>query len=98
MSIDVTIQNQIHGQVERLSGDAPETLTEIVLDAPIGSMMRGIHKYADTMFNSYQLTFFLDELAAMTPRNVREEEMIATLRAAAESAIRINGYLWFSGD
>ncbi|WP_329405119.1 hypothetical protein OG563_23805 [Nocardia vinacea] len=87
-----------HKEVDSVSGPAAQSLSDSVLDAPIGSMMRGIHKYADTMFNSYQLTFFLDELAAMSPQSDREEELIAALRTAAESAIRRHGYLWFSGD
>ncbi len=98
MSIDIYIENQIHERIERITGQAPETLTEYVLKAPIGSMIRGIHKYADTMFNSYQLTFLLDELGTMSPHDEQEQEMIDTLKTAAEQAIRRNGYLWFSGD
>ncbi|MBF6327560.1 hypothetical protein [Nocardia transvalensis] len=87
-----------HKEVDSISGSVAQALSDSVLDAPVGSMMRGIHKYADTMFNSYQLTFFLEELAGMSPKDDQEEEMIAELRAAAEQAIRLNGYLWFSGD
>lgn len=50
------------------------------------------------MFSSYQLKFFLVELAVIIPRNEKEEQMIATLRGASESAIRQDGYLWFVGD
>lgn len=74
------------------------TLADIVLDAPVGSIMRGIHKYADTMFNSYQLKFFLEELTEFEPKNSAESELISVLRSASEEAIRIHGYLWFSGD
>lgn len=61
-------------------------------------MIRGIHKYADTMFNSYQLKFFLEELAVMSPRNDDEVALISTLQEAANSAIEEHGYLWFEGD
>ncbi|MBO0853178.1 MAG: hypothetical protein J2P18_05350 [Nocardia sp.] len=98
MAIDVYMENQIHERTERLSGRILETLTGYVLQAPLGSMIRGIHKYADTMFNSYQLKFLLDELAAISPQDEDEREMILALTSAAEKAIRQNGYLWFSGD
>lgn len=52
----------------------------------------------DTMFNSARLNDFLAKLGATAPRGQAETELIATLRAAAESAIRQRGYLWFSGD
>ncbi|WP_280316894.1 hypothetical protein [Nocardia wallacei] len=54
--------------------------------------------HADTMFNSCQRTFFLNELAGMVPKNDGDAEMIAVLRDAAERAIGLHGYLWFSGD
>ncbi|MFI5777130.1 hypothetical protein [Nocardia sp. NPDC051570] len=98
MGIGVIVQAINHKEVEHISGPLAQWLTDSVLDAPLGSMMRGIHQYADTMFNSYQLTFFLDELAGMTPKGDSDAEMIAELRAAAEKAIRLHGYLWFSGD
>ncbi|MFJ1458190.1 hypothetical protein [Nocardia sp. N2S4-5] len=68
------------------------------MEARLGSMLRGIHQYADTMFNSYQLTFFMDELASMVPKNEVDAKMIAALRDAAQRAIDMYGYLWFSGD
>jgi hypothetical protein len=54
-------------------------------------MMRGIHKYADTMFNSYQLKFFLEELDSANPRSDSERELFSVLRRASESAIRQQG-------
>ncbi|MFC4123905.1 hypothetical protein [Nocardia rhizosphaerae] len=54
--------------------------------------------YADTMFNSYQLTLFVKELAETAARNEREEEVVTVLREAAQDAINRHGYLWFSGD
>ncbi len=50
------------------------------------------------MFNTTQLTMLLDELANLSPNNDKEAEMLVILRDAAETAIRRNGYLWFSGD
>ncbi|MGF6887176.1 hypothetical protein ABIA39_004310 [Nocardia sp. GAS34] len=98
MAIDIIIQNQVHGKVEVISGAPAVTLSDIVLQAPVGSMLRGIHQYADSMFNSYQLQFFLEELAGLQPKDSREEELFSVLRRAADVAIRNHGYLWFSGD
>lgn len=61
-------------------------------------MMQGIHRYADTMFNSYQLKFLLEELTDFEPKSEDERATISSLRSAAELAIREHGYLWFSGD
>lgn len=98
MGISITIQNQIHGEVELITGYGSAALSDMISNAPIGSLMRGIHKYADTMYNSYQLGWFLEELSALHPKDDREKEVISALRGAAESAIRQHGYLWFSGD
>lgn len=98
MSISVVIQNMNHKEVESISGPLAQWLTDNVLEDRLGSMLRGIHQYADTMFNSYQLTFFMDELAGMVPKNEVDAKMIAALRDAAQRAIDMYGYLWFSGD
>ncbi|MGV9674839.1 hypothetical protein ACWDSJ_06140 [Nocardia sp. NPDC003482] len=98
MAIDVAIQDMNHQRLEYVSGPVGQWLSDSVLEVPLGSMMRGIHRYADTMFNSYQLKFFLKELAGMRPKDDHEGEMIAVLSAAAEQAILLHGYLWFSGD
>ncbi|MET7770149.1 hypothetical protein [Nocardia sp. NPDC005366] len=98
MAISIIVQDQIHEKHSTTAGLPAVTLADIVLDAPVGSIMRGIHKYADTMFNSYQLKFFLEELTEFEPKNSAESELISVLRSASEEAIRIHGYLWFSGD
>jgi hypothetical protein len=98
MGIDIIVQHMNHKEIEASPASAAVTLSEIALEAPRGSMIHGIHKYADTMFNSYQLKFFLEELAAKAPRDEREQELYDVLRKSAESAIDEHGYLWFSGD
>lgn len=98
MGIAIIIQNQAHRRVELIAGEAAEVLYETVSNAPPKSLIRGIHPHADTMFNSAQLRQLIDELDATVARGQVEQELIATLRAAAESAIRQRGYLWFSGD
>lgn len=98
MGISISIQNQVHREVELITGYGSATLSDMISSAPVGSLIRGIHKYADTMYNSYQLGWFLDELSALQPKDDREQEVISSLREAAESAIRQHGYLWFSGD
>lgn len=98
MGIDIIVQNQIHQPIETITGPAGSTLPEIVLRDPRKPMLQGIHKYADTMFNSYQLQFLVDELKTFEARNEAERETISALLRAAEIAIREHGYLWFSGD
>ncbi len=98
MGIDIIIQNQIHEQIDLAYGDAEDTLVKYRGNTPVGSILRGLHAHADTMFNTTQLTMLLDELANLSPNNDKEAEMLAVLRDAAETAIRRNGYLWFSGD
>ncbi len=98
MGIAVIVQNQIHQPIETITGTTASTLPEMVFRDPRTPMMQGIHKYADTMFNSYQLKFLLEELKDFEPRNEDERETISSLQRAAELAIREHGYLWFSGD
>lgn len=98
MGIDIVVQNQIHERVELVYGDVEDTLVKYRENAPAGSLLRGLHAHADTMFNTTQLAMLLDELVHLSPNNDKEAEMLAVLRDAAEAAIRRNGYLWFSGD
>ncbi|GGN84375.1 hypothetical protein [Nocardia rhizosphaerihabitans] len=98
MGIDVIIQNQVHKQMEVLTGSALESLSSVVSTAPSGSLLWGIHKHADTMFNAKQLDALIEEIAALSPRNDLERELFAILSNAAEFAIRQRGYIWFSGD
>ncbi|WP_157172870.1 hypothetical protein [Nocardia exalbida] len=98
LGIDIIMQNRIHERIELVYGDAEDTLARYRENAPAGSLLRGLHAHADTMFNTTQLTMLLDELANLSSNNDKEAEMLAVLRDAAETAIRRNGYLWFSGD
>lgn len=98
MGISIVVQDQNHGRVRMCGGQVADMLSAMVLGAGTGTMMGEIHAYADTMFNCYQLTLLLDELARTPTGDEREVEVIAVLRAAAEDAIERNGYLWFSGD
>ncbi|WP_159847106.1 hypothetical protein [Nocardia sp. CY41] len=98
MGIDIIIQNQIHERIGLVYGDAGDTLVKYRENAPAGSILRGLHAHADTMFNTTQLAMLLGEIANDLPNNEQEAEMFAVLRDAAETAIRWNGYLWFSGD
>ncbi|MGQ4601359.1 hypothetical protein [Nocardia sp. R6R-6] len=97
MGIDVTIQNMVHGQVESVDVSS-DAISAIIERAPAGSIIDGIHLYADTMFNTYQLRFLVNELTALQPRDANERKAVQELRAAAESAMGQHGYLWFSGD
>ncbi|MGY4102491.1 hypothetical protein ACW2Q0_23475 [Nocardia sp. R16R-3T] len=97
MGIDVSIQNMVHRQVEPVDISS-KAITEIIERAPAGSMLDAIHLHADTMFNSYQLQYLLNELSALPTHDDNERKAVQALRAAAQSAIRQHGYLWFSGD
>lgn len=98
MGVSVFIQNQIHEKIAEVAGYASNTLDDVIAQAPTGSLTRGINRHADTMFNTTQLNFFIDEIASFVPGNDSERELFTVLRDAAESAIRQRGYLWFSGD
>lgn len=98
MGVSISVQNQVHDRVEIYSGRVASKLSEMVLSASEGSMLGEIHAYADTMFNSYQLSLFLAELSSERAQDDLEQEVLDTLRRAAEKAIERNGYLWFSGD
>ncbi|MFD4458203.1 hypothetical protein [Nocardia sp. NPDC058480] len=98
MGISIIVQNQMHDRVEIYFERVAPKLSEMALAAPSGTMLGEIHAYADTMFNTFQLNLFLDELLDMSSEDELEQEVFDTLRMAAEKAIRCNGYLWFSGD
>ncbi|MFE9578467.1 hypothetical protein ACFYO1_18900 [Nocardia sp. NPDC006044] len=98
MGVSVFIQNQIREKVAEVGGYASDTLGDVILQAPAGSLTRGINRHADTMFNTTQLNFFIEEISSFVPGDDSERELFTVLREAAESAIRRRGYLWFSGD
>lgn len=66
--------------------------------APKGSLLRGIDPYGDTMFNVIQLDQLIEEIDSMAVDLPIEREALSTLRAAADTAIRKRGYLYFVGD
>lgn len=98
MAISIIIQNQIHEKIDTIPGKPAHTLTKMVWEAPVNTMLGVIDPHGDTMYNTTQLGAFLDELAGLTPKNEDEQELFTALRDAAETAIRRHGYLWFSGD
>lgn len=98
MGFDIYVQNMNQKMVESIFQPGESTLSDIVSGAPLGSLLDGIDTYSHTMFNSYQLKFFLKELASVVTKNSQEIELVTRLQAAAESAIRQHGYLLFVGD
>ncbi|MFE3987597.1 hypothetical protein ACFXPR_24185 [Nocardia tengchongensis] len=98
MGIAIAIQDAHHTQVELITGYDSDALVDMISSAPSGSLIDCIHLYADTMYNSHQLKFLLDELSNSNYELDHEKEVTSILRRAAESAIRQRGYLWFSGD
>lgn len=98
MGISIYIQDVNHKIVQCADGPLSSLLSDLISDASRGSLLDGIDPHYLTMFNSYQLEFFLMELAAVTPKNDQQKEMINNLQFASSSAIRQRGYLWFIGD
>lgn len=95
MISSIYVQNMNQKVIDNVEIVGESTLVDVISSAPIGSLLSGIRSDVDTMFNSYQLKFLLVELAAATPKDDEQREMISNLRNAAEFIIRRHGYLWF---
>ncbi|MFE3755131.1 hypothetical protein ACFXO9_12540 [Nocardia tengchongensis] len=98
MGIRIAFQNMNHQPVEMVSGFDQSKLHELIEAATAGSLLDGIQRQSDTMYNSYQLEFLLAELSAIRAEGTGGQEVVSVLRRAAETAIRRHGYLWFSAD
>lgn len=97
MGIAIFIQNQAHRRVEEVL-DLSESILDAISSAPDGSLLKGIHPHADTMFNTAQLEFLIKEISVLESKGHIEQGVLAVLRQAADAAILQRGYLWFSGD
>jgi hypothetical protein len=98
LALTVIIQNMNHTEVARYSDDPDETLYRLCSARPKTSLVRGIHRHADTMFNTYQLGLILDEVEAMSAQSDIQQRALDELRRAATTAIRERGYILFIGD
>jgi hypothetical protein len=87
-----------HGETHHFGDDVDETLFKLCAAQPETSLLRGIYRYGDTMFNRYQLGLILDQIEAIEVRTDAERQAVDLLRRASSIALRANGYLLFIGD
>lgn len=98
MALDIVVQNINHDEIERVADDANETLFQICSRQPETSLVRGVFRYGDTMFNRYQIDLMLGQIANIDVRSEAERQALDLLRRVAMTALRANGYLLFIGD
>ncbi|MFI5499722.1 hypothetical protein ACIA5E_11730 [Nocardia asteroides] len=98
MGLSIVIQNMNHEEQQRYFDDADATLYRLCAAQPESSVVRGIYRYGDTMFNRYQLTLMLKQIDDIEVRSEAEREAVELLRKLASIALRANGYLMFIGD
>ncbi|MBF6191673.1 hypothetical protein U3653_09385 [Nocardia sp. CDC186] len=98
MASDIVVQDINHAEIHRFGDDADETLFKLCTEQPETSLVRGISRYGDTMFNRYQLGLILDQIEGIEVRTDAERQAIDLLRLASSIALRANGYLLFVGD
>ncbi|MCP2163560.1 hypothetical protein [Goodfellowiella coeruleoviolacea] len=96
MGLSVFVQNQIHDEVHQLHDDLDESFMRLCEAGPRASVRRGIVRHGDTVLNPFQLTILIEEITALPPDAVNGT--ITRILDAAEHAIRLRGYLFFSGD
>jgi len=100
MAITVFVENMNHDRV-RWYQDEGGGLAELVgLGKASRSALAAVYRHGDAMLNTPQLWWLLDEVegfgADEIPRHVRTAR--EALVEAANEAIRLRGYLFFSGD
>ncbi|MEU1548981.1 hypothetical protein [Nocardia sp. NPDC005745] len=98
MAHDIVVQDINHAEMHRFGDDADETLFGLCAAQPDTSLVRGIYRYGDTMFNRYQLGLILDQIEGIEVRTDAERQAVDLLRRVASTALRANGYLLFVGD
>ncbi|MET7772985.1 hypothetical protein [Nocardia sp. NPDC005366] len=98
MALDIVVQDINHAETHHFGDDADETLYRLCAAQPETSLVRGIYRYGDTMFNRYQLGLILDQIEAIEVRTDAERQAVDLLRRASSIALRTNGYLLFIGD
>ncbi|MEU1998858.1 hypothetical protein ABZ511_30860 [Nocardia gamkensis] len=98
MALDIVVQDINHAEMHRFGDDADETLFKLCATQPDTSLVRGIYRYGDTMFNRYQIGLLLDQIEGIDVRTDAERQAVELLRRAASIALRANGYLLFVGD
>ncbi|MET8777777.1 hypothetical protein ABZV58_22465 [Nocardia sp. NPDC004654] len=98
MASDIVVQDINHAEEHHFGDDANETLFRLCAAQPETSLVRGIYRHGDTMFNRYQLDLILDRIEGIEVRTDAERQAVELLRRAESIALRANGYLLFVGD
>lgn len=97
MSISVHVRSSEHNDISSY-GDNRDEIPQIRDAAADGTLLRCISKHSDTMFNGKQIRQLIDEIDRFPRSSSNFDQPLRMLRAAAQSALGANGYLWFSGD
>lgn len=98
MALDIIVQDMNHAELEHVGDDADDTLYRLCAAQPTTTLVRGIFRYGDTVFNRYQLGLILEQIDGIEVRTEAERQAIELLRRVASTALRANGYLVFIGD
>ncbi|KND34731.1 hypothetical protein [Streptomyces acidiscabies] len=96
MGLDIYVKDVRRDELEYISDDAEDSFGVMCRQAPETSLRRGVMQHGQTMFNSYQLYRFVEELEALPSSEVTPK--IQQVLDGARRAIRKSGYLYFVGD
>ena len=79
VALDIVVQDINHAEKQRFGDDADETLFKLCAAQPDTSLVRGIYRYGDTMFNRYQLGVVLDQIEGIEVRTDAERQAVDLL-------------------
>lgn len=97
MSISVHVRSSDHRDISSY-GDGADSIPRIRQAAAERTLLRCISKHSDTMFNAKQIKQLIIEIDRFPKTSSDLTVTLDRLRTAAQSALEVNGYLWFSGD
>ncbi|WP_030194096.1 hypothetical protein [Streptomyces sp. NRRL S-87] len=97
MGLAVYTEDQNH-QRAFAGKQAGRCLEEILPHVEVDSLLYGVHRHGDTMFNSPQLMRVTRELDLLLETHPQMRGDAAEFKAVVEGVVRRRGYLWVSGD
>jgi azurin len=97
MGLAVYVEDQIHTRTFAGSAMA-HNMTMVVAKARRGSLLSGVHRHADTMFNVAQLPRIVTELMGIGAQYPELSTAIDEIRLLLDGIERNRGYLWIAGD
>ncbi|MGW6623472.1 hypothetical protein ACWF99_19800 [Nocardia sp. NPDC055002] len=98
MALEIVVQNINHAEQQRIGDDEKDSIYFLCAAQPTTSVLRGVYRYGDTMFNTWQLKIMLEQTEGVTGETEEQRDALEQLRRLADIAIRSNGYLMFIGD